>query len=227
MAKARKNTSASSVQTPVVESVSQPVVQQVSVPTPVVQQVVEAPSQVETVVETPTQVSAVVETPTQVATVVDSVPVVSTSNEQPSSQTSYQARYESLFSRVRQCQSLLREISTELVALNKEVLRTSRPLLKKSVKKSNSNAKSGITQEVNVSKDLEGFLGVSEGTKISRTEVTRAITSYIKEHDLQDPKNRRVILPDETLSKILNAGSEQVTYFNLQKFLKVHYAAKA
>ena len=39
-----------------------------------------------------------------------------------------------------------------------------------------------------------------------RTEVTKHLTQYIKEHELQDQANKRRIIPDEQLSQLLNVG---------------------
>jgi chromatin remodeling complex protein RSC6 len=142
--------------------------------------------------------------------------------------SSFQLKYESILGRVKQTQSLLREINSDLILLNREYQRTSRPVQKKKLFKKNDNSRSGITQEVGVSKELETFLGIQPGSKISRTSVTRAVTEYIKTHNLQNPQNRRHIILDNTLSKLLNPGSnEDVTYFNLQKYLKVHYVGSA
>lgn len=141
------------------------------------------------------------------------------------STSGFQGRYENILNRLKVTQSLLREINSDMLLLNREYQRTSRPInKKKTFKKPGDNSRSGITQEVNVSQDLEKFLGLNPGSKISRTSVTRAVTSYIKEHNLQNPSNRRQIILDQTLSQLLNPPeNEQVTYFNLQKFLKGHY----
>ena len=59
---------------------------------------------------------------------------------------------------------------------------------------------------------------------MARTEVTKFLTSYIKEHNLQDPENKRRIRPDKKLAKLLNTSAkDEVTYFNLQKYMKVHF----
>ena len=59
---------------------------------------------------------------------------------------------------------------------------------------------------------------------MARTEVTKLITQYIKEFGLQNPSNKRHILPDEKLKAILNVtDADEVTYFNLQKYMKHHF----
>ena len=85
-------------------------------------------------------------------------------------------------------------------------------------------APSGFAKPTNLSKELIDFIGVPEGTLMARTEVTKKITEYIKEHNLQDQKDKRTILPDKKLGKLLKSSKDDVvTYFNLQKYLKVHF----
>lgn len=95
------------------------------------------------------------------------------------------------------------------------------------VERKRANARStpnGFAKPTKISDDLCVFLGVPKGTEKSRTEVTREINKYVKAHNLANPKNKRIILPDATLKKLLNSkSSDEVTYFNLQKFLKHHF----
>jgi upstream activation factor subunit UAF30 len=85
-------------------------------------------------------------------------------------------------------------------------------------------APSGFAKPALISDELCSFLGKPKGTEMARTEVTKNLTSYIKEHELQAPDNKRRILPDNALQKLLNVGTdEEVTYFNLQKYMKVHF----
>ena len=59
------------------------------------------------------------------------------------------------------------------------------------------------------------------------TEVTKFLTNYIKEHNLQDAKNRRKIIPDKPLQQLLNVPKDaEVTYFNLQKYINIFLKVK-
>ena len=61
---------------------------------------------------------------------------------------------------------------------------------------------------------------------MARTEVTKHLTKYIKANNLQDESDKRKILPDKKLTKLLKLPKgEQVTYFNLQKWMKPHFAS--
>ena len=82
----------------------------------------------------------------------------------------------------------------------------------------------GFAKPALISKELCTFLGKPSGTEMARTEVTKHLTSYIKEHNLQDQENKRRILPDAALKKLLNLkANDEVTYFNLKKYIKVHF----
>ena len=72
-----------------------------------------------------------------------------------------------------------------------------------------------------LSDDLCHFLGKAKGTEMSRSNVTKAVTTYIKEKGL---KNKHDIKPDAALKKLLAPPEgEPLTYFNLQKYLNKHY----
>jgi hypothetical protein len=153
-----------------------------------------------------------------------SVENVHTNSLNPQANT-FVSRFDNINNRLKLTQAYLREINTDLTFLNKEYQKLNKPIhKKKNCKKAGDTSRSGITQEVEVSKELEKFMGLKDGERVSRTAVTRAVTAYIKSNNLQEPTNRRNILLDETLSKLLNPPKEEkLTYFNLQRYLKVHY----
>ena len=72
-----------------------------------------------------------------------------------------------------------------------------------------------------VTDELNKFLGHPNGTLISRSNVTKQINNYVKEKEL---KNKHDIKPDAALRKLLQVPeTEQLTYFNLQRYLNRHY----
>ena len=87
---------------------------------------------------------------------------------------------------------------------------------------------SGFAKPALISDELCCFLGTPSGTEMARTEVTKLITSYIKEHNLQNAANKREIAPDAKLKNLLNINKGDVlTFFNLQKYMKVHFPKTA
>jgi len=77
---------------------------------------------------------------------------------------------------------------------------------------------SALTKKVKVSAELGALLGVTE---ISRTEVTKAIWLFIKQNNLQDPKDKRVIVPNAALATIL--GTEPVNMLVMTKLVNTHF----
>jgi upstream activation factor subunit UAF30 len=76
-----------------------------------------------------------------------------------------------------------------------------------------------------ISPQLCAFLGRPTGSQESRSNVTKFVTTYVKEQNL---KNKHDINPDAKLRSLLNVKAEEkLTYFNLQKYLNPHYLKKA
>jgi chromatin remodeling complex protein RSC6 len=72
--------------------------------------------------------------------------------------------------------------------------------------------------------ELCTFMGISAGSKRSQTEVTKFVSEYVKAHSCFDPNFKRRILPNAVLAKLLRVDDKtEVTYLNLQKYLKVHF----
>jgi chromatin remodeling complex protein RSC6 len=69
------------------------------------------------------------------------------------------------------------------------------------------------------SKELAAVVGPGP---LPRGEAVRRVWDYIKQHDLQDPKDRREILADEKLGPVF--GTKKVTMFEMNKHLARHLA---
>jgi chromatin remodeling complex protein RSC6 len=61
---------------------------------------------------------------------------------------------------------------------------------------------------------------IGGNSPIPRTEITKRIWNYIK-HNLQDPKNKRLINADARLRLVLG-DKQQVTMFELTKLVSGH-----
>jgi len=84
---------------------------------------------------------------------------------------------------------------------------------------------SGFVTPTRISDELAKFLNVPVGTMMARTQVSKLINGYIRVNHLQDANNGRVINVDTKLRKLLNVNpTDEVTYFNLQKYMKRHFA---
>jgi upstream activation factor subunit UAF30 len=133
----------------------------------------------------------------------------------------------SLGSLVNELKNLTSEVKKLEKRVNKELKEARRS--KKSKKSLNQGDKpkrapSGFAKPSNISEELCQFLGRPLGTQMARTEVTKHVTQYIKDKGLQNPENKRHILPDQKLAGLLNSNDQdEVTYFNLQKYMKHHF----
>ena len=123
-----------------------------------------------------------------------------------------------------QCSAL----RTEFRGLERQVSRDLKAAAKVSAKrkrKTGNRAPSGFVKPTLISNELAAFLGKPEGTEMARTEVTREINAYIREHKLQDKDNGRKIIADKKLTGLLKLKKgDELTYFNLQKYMSPHFA---
>lgn len=85
-------------------------------------------------------------------------------------------------------------------------------------------ANNAFLKQKPLSPELASFMGIKAGEKRSQTEVTKFISEYVKSHNCYDPTFKRRIIPNAALAKLLRVDDKtEVTYLNLQKFLKVHF----
>ncbi|XP_047088664.1 protein TRI1 [Lolium rigidum] len=77
----------------------------------------------------------------------------------------------------------------------------------------------GITMPRPVSPALQAFVGAAE---VPRTEAIKRLWAYIKQNNLQDPADKKVIVCDEKL-KVLFAGRERVGFLEVAKLLNPHF----
>lgn len=86
---------------------------------------------------------------------------------------------------------------------------------------------SEFTIPILISDELAILLGKPAGTEMSRCEVSKELNTYIRENGLQDRENKRIINADEKLRKLLGLTNEdELTCFNLHKYLKHHFIIK-
>jgi chromatin remodeling complex protein RSC6 len=143
-------------------------------------------------------------------------------------------RIQSLQATVVTLSTQLRSLSKELTAIQKEYTKDKRQwerqaaAAQKKRKPNGSTTVSGIAKPGYISPELCKFIGKDVGTEMARTEVIKHVNAYIKDHGLQDAKNKRIIRPDSKLQSLLKTKkSDEVTYFNLQTYMKRHYANPA
>ena len=134
-----------------------------------------------------------------------------------------------IIDKVNSLAGAIKDIQTNLKVLSKEYDKQQKIIEKAQKKRLNAkNSPSGFAKPNKISDELCDFIGVPHGTEKSRTDITRLINAYVKEHNLNKPENKRFILPDDKLKKILNVGdSEEINYFILQRLISHHFPASA
>ena len=119
-------------------------------------------------------------------------------------------------------------LRTEFRGLERQVsreLKAAAKITAKRKRKTGNRAPSGFVKPTLISNELASFLNKPVGTEMARTEVTREINSYIREHKLQDKENGRKIIADKKLTGLLKLKKgDELTYFNLQKYMSPHFA---
>ena len=144
---------------------------------------------------------------------------------------SYESEFAAITSALKDALTLVKDLTTKVNQLEKRVKRDHKVMEKKMrgrVKRAQDPNKkpSGFAKPGPVSTELAKFIGLEKGELISRTQVTKRITAYCQEHNLQTDGDKRNIKPDASLSKLLRYDSKKddpLTFFNLQRFMKVHY----
>jgi chromatin remodeling complex protein RSC6 len=148
------------------------------------------------------------------------------------SDTPYQSEFSSLLADLDSTLSLVRDLRSRVAKLEKQVNRdtkaTNKKLRGRKKRVPNPNAEpSGFAKPGPVSAELSKFLGLAKDELISRTAVTKRINAYCKDNNLQMAEDKRNIIPDGPLTALLKINKDdQLTFFNLQKYMKHHFPQK-
>lgn len=151
-----------------------------------------------------------------VAEAVEAVPVPTLGNQ-----------FDAALAQLSALRSQLTSVTSQVRALAKRAEREIKQAQKNGRKKrkTGNRAPSGFVKPTKISVELAKFLGKPKGTEMARTQVTREINGYIRAHSLQDPTNGRRILADGKLKKLLKlTDKDELTYFNLQRYMSPHFA---
>ena len=195
--------------------------------------VVEAPKKAETkAVSKKAETTKKVEAPA-VSPVVMATPVTTTETPGVTAVVSEEVRLEQEVKAVTSRLLTIREVVSEMITESKKLEKKAAKLQKLADKrrKRKAAAEAGadgkparisIFQIPNLlSPELCKFMGRPTGSKECRSNVTKHITQYVRDNNL---KNKHDINPDAKLKALLNLkDGDKLTYFNLQKYLNVHY----
>ena len=163
------------------------------------------------------------------------VNVVTSSSDAPASVVDSSSAllrlYSDYSSKLQSAHATWNTLRSEFRLLERQTVRELKNAQKASQKKkrkTGNRAPSGFVKPTLISNELAGFLGKPEGSEMARTEVTREINKYIRTNNLQDKENGRKINPDKKLTSLLKLKKgDELTYFNLQRYMSPHFAKSA
>tara|TARA_Y100000389_G_scaffold62830_1_gene58930 strand:+ start:481 stop:948 length:468 start_codon:yes stop_codon:yes gene_type:complete len=128
----------------------------------------------------------------------------------------------SLEDRINLLENMITKLQTRLIRQEKAFRRFKKSLIPESEKV--PRKPSGFARPSLLSNDMCEFLALPLNSSLPRTEVTKLILNYVKENNLQNPENKKLIVIDDKLQKLLQTNpSDNVSYFSIQKYLKYHY----
>jgi len=176
----------------------------------------------------PAKASKKKETPAPAPVVAEPVVVAEPAAASTTETVSVSTDFSDFMGRLQQLSTAISSLKTEFRTLEKKAtreLKTAAKVSNKRKRKTGNRSPSGFVKPTLISDELASFLGKTTGTQMARTEVTREINAYIREHKLQDKTNGRRINADTKLSSLLKLTSgEELTYFNLQRYMSPHFA---
>ena len=138
------------------------------------------------------------------------------------------SEFTDFMTKLQQLGAVVSSLKSEFRSLEKKASRELKTAAKAShrrKRKTGNRSPSGFVKPTLISDELAVFLGKGKGTQMARTEVTREINAYIRANQLQDKTNGRRINADTNLASLLKLNSgEELTYFNLQRYMSPHFA---
>tara|TARA_B100001564_G_C20581164_1_gene643210 strand:+ start:482 stop:1024 length:543 start_codon:yes stop_codon:yes gene_type:complete len=146
--------------------------------------------------------------------------------EKPSSLHKIQDKFNEMDKRIHEIYKSLKDLQAYSKSFAKDFNSLSKQLNKLEKHKAKTSARplSGFAIPTKLSDELYKFLNIQPGTMIARKDVTKMMNNYIVENSCRDDKDKRKIIPNEELKKLFGCeDNTQITYFNLQTYMKKHY----
>ena len=143
----------------------------------------------------------------------------------PANLTKIIAKFDIIRNKISEQKNSLDEVNKEIKTFEKLINNFVKNYVKKETKPKKPRKKSGFALPVTLSDDLCEFMDCEKGTKRARTQITKYLNLYIDENNLKNPENKRIIVPDTKLRKLLGDEIEgiELTYFTIQKYMNKHF----
>ena len=112
----------------------------------------------------------------------------------------------------------------QFTKLQKQMKKVLKQQKKEGIDESKPKILSGFAKPTQISEELAKFLNIDKDELIARTQVTKLINNYVKENNLQNLENKREIIMNDALKKLVDIPDDvTLSFFNLQKYIKHHY----
>ncbi|RKO94395.1 hypothetical protein BDK51DRAFT_30051 [Blyttiomyces helicus] len=205
--------------------------------------------------------------PATPATPVTRVPVVEAVNDSTTNDTfdtnnsintvqsdgiDLEKHFESLLADIETIRIIQKRMMINMRTTKKTVMKQARDLKKNRNRRNVSGEgsaprkPSGFAQPALISNELCDFLKVPRGIEMARTDVTKKVIAYVKDHELEIRGNKRNIEPDAALERLVGTAEDRqnrmqirrqtkpmttvtdaLTYFNIQTHLNPHFIRKS
>ena len=124
------------------------------------------------------------------------------------------------------------DVVNEILELRKEMKSLTKMVKKMSkvqedpdgTKRRERSANSGFNRPSRVTPEMASFMGISKDELITRSQVTKFVSSYVKDKGLKHPDDGRIIIQDATLKGLFKVPEGvQLSYLQLQKYVAPHF----
>lgn len=148
--------------------------------------------------------------------------------EQPTDKFNLTEQFVTIMETISVFRNQVNLLQQQIRVLEKNVKKECKSLKKEVDKNKNKGNKqpSGFAKPTKITTELCEFMNEKEDTEIARTDVTKALISYIEKNNLQNNDNKKEIIPDKKLKDLLGLEDKNdvvLTYFNIQKYMNKHF----
>jgi chromatin remodeling complex protein RSC6 len=121
-----------------------------------------------------------------------------------------------------------KNVSDELSSISKRTkeIQDNFRILQRTIKSTEKQVKASKKKsqvKLHLSSTLEKFLSVDKGTLLTKAEVMKGVSEYIKSNNLQCEENKRRFVPNKQLSKVFGMNTkESLTFVEINKHVSSH-----
>jgi chromatin remodeling complex protein RSC6 len=138
-----------------------------------------------------------------------------TDSNSPSISELFEMQFKNVFDELSSIGKRTRELQDNFKVLHKTV---------KNAERLSKHKKKKVPVPMTLSSELEKFLSVNQGTKMTKAEVMKGVSEYIKTNNLQLEDNKRKFLPNKNLKKVFKnmTSNQPLTFVEINKHVSYH-----